>query len=129
MTTSFMRFTARLMIVCMLGMMAPVQASMMPTESTSATYNSAEREKVQAFLSREDVAKQMQTYGVTSQAAIERVAALSDDEVHQLSEKIDSLPAGGSDIIGVILTIFIVLLITDILGFTKVFPFTRSIRR
>ena len=37
-------------------------------------------------------------------------------------------PAGASDILGIILTIFVVLLITDILGFTKVFPFTRSIR-
>jgi hypothetical protein len=27
-----------------------------------------------------------------------------------------------------LLTVFIVLLITDILGFTKVFPFTRPIR-
>lgn len=128
MSTSFMRITARVMIVCMLGMMAPVQASMMPTESTSATYNSAEREKVQAFLAREDVVKQMEAYGVTTEAAVDRVAALSDDEVHQLANKIDSLPAGGSDILGVILTIFVVLLITDILGFTKIFPFTRSIR-
>lgn len=128
MSTSFMRITARVMIVCMLGMMAPVQASMMPTESTSATYNSAEREKVQAFLAREDVVKQMEAHGVTTEAALDRVAALSDDEVHQLATKIDSLPAGGSDILGVILTIFVVLLITDILGFTKIFPFTRSIR-
>ena len=38
----------------------------------------------------------------------------------------DKAPAGG--IIGVILFVFFVLLVTDILGFTKVFPFTRSIR-
>ena len=31
-------------------------------------------------------------------------------------------------VIGVILFVFFVLLVTDILGFTKVFPFTRSIR-
>jgi len=37
------------------------------------------------------------------------------------------LPAGG-EILGILLTVFIVLLITDILGFTKVFPFTRSIQ-
>lgn len=126
MSSSFIRFVARLMIVCLLGMMAPVQASIMPTETTTAA-SSAEREKVTAFLSRQDVAQQLQQYGVTSEAAAERVAALSDDEVHQLSQKIDSLPAGG-DVLGIIFTIFIVLLITDILGFTKVFPFTRSIR-
>ena len=28
----------------------------------------------------------------------------------------------------VVFTVFIVLLVTDILGFTKVFPFTRSVR-
>ena len=60
-----------------------------------------------------------------------RVAALSDAEAAQLAGKIDSLPAGGDGVGGVlwlIVVVFLVLLITDILGFTKVFPFTRSVR-
>jgi hypothetical protein len=60
-----------------------------------------------------------------------RVAALSDEEVAQLAAKIDSLPVGadaGASIIGALVLIFIVLLITDILGVTKVFPFTRPIK-
>ena len=44
-----------------------------------------------------------------------------------MAAQIDQAPAGG-DALGVIVTIFVVLLITDILGFTKVFPFTRTIR-
>ncbi|HEX2531678.1 MAG TPA: PA2779 family protein [Burkholderiaceae bacterium] len=40
----------------------------------------------------------------------------------------DSLPAGGDSVIGVIVFIFVLLLITDILGLTKVFPFTRAQR-
>ena len=36
-------------------------------------------------------------------------------------------PAGG-DILGLVFTVFIILLVTDILGLTKVFPFTRSVR-
>jgi hypothetical protein len=32
------------------------------------------------------------------------------------------------EILGAIVLVFIVLLITDILGYTKVFPFTRSIK-
>jgi hypothetical protein len=39
------------------------------------------------------------------------------------------LPAGGTDLLGVLLFVFIVLLITDILGFTKVFPFTKPIQK
>jgi hypothetical protein len=38
------------------------------------------------------------------------------------------LPAGGSSVIGVLFAVFIILLITDILGLTKVFPFTRPVR-
>ena len=41
------------------------------------------------------------------------------------------MPAGGSTvgiIVGAILIVFIILLITDILGYTSVFPFTKKHR-
>ena len=56
-----------------------------------------------------------------------RVNAMSDEEVTQLAGRIDQAPAGG-DILGLMFTVFIVLLVTDILGLTKVYPFTRSVR-
>ena len=58
--------------------------------------------------------------------ALERVAALTDDEAGRLAEQINSAPAGG--IIGALLLVFFVLLVTDILGLTKVYPFTRPVR-
>ena len=61
------------------------------------------------------------------EAAVERVNAMSDAEVAQLAGRIDQAPAGG-DVLGMLFTIFIILLVTDILGLTKVFPFTRSVR-
>jgi len=78
-------------------------------------------------LSRADVVAGLQARGVSVDAARARVAALTDAEAAHVAAQIDQAPAGG-DALGVILTIFIVLLITDILGFTKVFPFTRAIR-
>ena len=57
-----------------------------------------------------------------------RVAAMTDDEVTQLAGRFDSLPAGGSTCSRSSLVVFIVLLITDLLGFTKIFPFTKPIR-
>lgn len=56
----------------------------------------AEREKVLSFLERADAAGKLQKYGVPVRDAQERVAALSDKEVHELAQQIDSLPAGGS---------------------------------
>ena len=54
--------------------------------------------------------------------------ALSDEEVLQLAARLDSLPAGGDGFIGALVFVFLVLLITDIIGLTKVFPFTRPIK-
>jgi hypothetical protein len=88
---------------------------------------SAERERIASFLEREDVRQQLLAQGVSPTQAKARVAALTDEEARQLAGQVDSLPAGG-DILGVLLTVFLVLLITDILGFTKIFPFTRPVR-
>lgn len=85
------------------------------------------RERIGALLARDDVRTRLEGLGVDPARADARVAALTDDEAAQLAATLDSAPAGG-DILGVIVLIFLVLLVTDILGFTKVYPFTRSIR-
>lgn len=120
----FQRLIASLLIVCLAGVTLPVQAGML---STNAAVANADRDRVASFLAREDVQLQLQAQGVDPSAVKARVAAMTDEEAQQLAGQIDSLPAGG-DILGILFTVFIVLLITDILGFTKVFPFTRSIR-
>ncbi len=78
-------------------------------------------------LARAEVVAALQARGVDVVAARDRVASLTDAEAAQVAMQIDQAPAGG-DAVGVIVTIFVVLLITDILGWTKVFPFTRAIR-
>lgn len=89
---------------------------------------SAERDRVMGFLAREDVARQLVRLGVDPAAAQARVQALTDTEVARIDQHLDQLPAGGSSVIGALVFIFVLLLITDILGLTKVFPFTRSMR-
>ncbi len=113
----------------LLGMPSGAWATGMVTtdEAITAQASSANRDKVESFFLREDVQRGLQEQGVNSQAAQDRVKAMSDAEVAQLAGRIDQAPAGG-DVLGVLFTIFIVLLITDILGLTKIFPFTRSVR-
>lgn len=120
------RIIASLLVLSIagLGLPLPVQAGMVGTHAVVA---SAERERIASFLEREDVRQQLQAQGVSPTQAKARVAALTDEEARQLAGQVDSLPAGG-DILGVLLTVFLVLLITDILGFTKIFPFTRPVR-
>ena len=116
----------RRIVACLLIVAMPAQAGLVSTESVSAA---GSRERIAMILERADVQGRLEAFGVSSTDVKARVAAMSDAEVAQLAGQIDSLPAGGlGDVLGAIVFVFIVLLITDILGFTKIFPFTRSIR-
>jgi Family of unknown function (DUF6627) len=133
MNSRFMRMTSRLLIATVLSLSLPLQASyagMVETDRVAAFIQSqSERDHIRTFLDRADVRKEMQAQGVDANAAKARVAALTDEEVHKIAGNMDKMAAGGDGgVLEVLLTIFIVLLITDILGFTKVFPFTRSIK-
>ena len=124
------RVTSRILIVSTLMLGMPIQqanAEMIATSEIGSAHSQIDRAHIEAFMQREDVQKQLQAMGVDSNIAKERVASLSDEEVSRIAGKLDQIPAGG-DIIGVLFAVFIILLVTDILGFTKVFPFTRSVR-
>jgi hypothetical protein len=127
----FMRWTSRFMMLCMLSLGVPSSAfaSMVDTDrSVDHALVDQGRANIMALVEREEVRTQLLSHGVTVDQAKARVNALTDNEVLQVSGKLDQLPAGG-DILGLLFTVFIVLLVTDILGFTKVFPFTHAIKR
>jgi hypothetical protein len=117
----FRRFVASLLIFSLITPL-PAHAGMVATQEV------LDRDRIVRVLDRADVQAQLQAYGVNPSEVKARIAALSDEEAAELAARIDSLPAGGVSIIGAILVVFLVLLITDILGFTKVFPFTRPMR-
>jgi hypothetical protein len=117
------RFIATLLVICIAAPL-PTQAAMLATDKAVAA---GERQYVNQLLERADVRSRLAQYGVNANDVKARVAALSDAEVAQLAGNMDALPAGG-DIIGAIVLVFLVLLLTDILGFTKIFPFTKPMR-
>ena len=120
----FKRLLSSLLIVCLAGLGLPVHAGMLPTDAANPA-----RARVLTVLERSDVQAQLQANGVSPADVKARVAAMSDDEVAQLAGQIDGLPAGGTDVLGFILVVFVILLITDILGFTHIFPFTKSVKK
>jgi hypothetical protein len=124
------RLVSIVVIVSMLGMGLPMsaQAGMLPTD---AAVTNPVKERIVSLIERSDVRAQLESLGVNPADAKARVAALTDDEAAQLAAKIDNLPAGADAagaLIGALLIVFIVLLITDILGVTHVFPFTKPIK-
>lgn len=130
MIAKFRRLISLCLIVSISGLAIPMpaHAALLQTEAAIA---SSERARINDFLARSDVRDQLQAYGIDADYAKARVAALTDEEVAQIAGRMEQMPAGGDAvgaIIGVAVLVFIVLLITDILGLTKVFPFTKSIR-
>ena len=111
------------------GFTQSVQAAMVGTgEAMSAAAAQQNRERVLGALARPDVQSQLEKMGVDPADARARVQALPDEDVATLAQRMDSMPAGGDSFLGVLLFVFVLLLVTDILGLTKVFPFTRAQR-
>jgi hypothetical protein len=104
-----------------------VQAAPMliTTEQVAAADAQKDRALVNETFLRPELQAKLQEFGVSLQDAQARVAALTDQEISALARQIETAPAGGTDVLAFVLVIFIVLLITDIMGFTTVFPFVK----
>lgn len=109
---------------------APAQAAMVNTaEILKRNQHNLACNRINVFLDRSEVQKHLVAWGVNPNEAKARVDCLSDQEIERISAQIDQLPSGGSalgTVVGAALVIFIVLLITDILGLTNVFTFVKS---
>lgn len=108
----------------------PALAAMIDTETALDAARAQEgRQCLRAVLARKDVKNVLTARGIDPGEAKARVDALSDGEVVRLAERIEQLPSGGNAlgaVLGTALIVFLVLLITDILGYTDVFPWVKS---
>lgn len=108
--------------------MMPAQAAMIGTDQIiNQTDSSLTLEKLQQFLDREAIQKQLHAWGVSPDRIKERVNRLTDMELARINRDINNLNAGGESILGVLLIIFIVFVITDIIGATNIFPFIHPV--
>lgn len=97
-------------------------------EIAQAGQEASYRDRLTAMMDRPEVLAELVRIGIPVAETQQRVAALSDGDAALLLKEMDALPARGADVLGALLLISIVLLMTDVLGFTKVFSFTRSLK-
>lgn len=120
---------AHLVVLGVLALSVHVPAAQAAIVTTDAVVSSQQaddyRARVSDRLGREDVQRQLVAAGVDPRDVLARVDALSDQEIQALAHKMDEAPAGGSAA-GAIVFVFLVLLITDLLGLTDVFPFVKK---
>jgi hypothetical protein len=93
---------------------APYQlasAGMIATDQTTAGSAATDRETLASFLTRSEVASQLQSLGIDAMVARERVAAMTDQEARTLAGEIANAPAGGVYGEGIVFIILVSLII------------------
>jgi hypothetical protein len=105
------------------------KAGIIGTETVINTlHGEKSRSRITAFIDRQDVREAFLKKGIDSSQAKNRIASLTDQEISLICQTLDQLPAGGNGlgtVVGAFVLVFLVLLLTDILGFTNVFPFVK----
>lgn len=115
-----------LIFISMACFLPAAQAAMIGTgQIMDHSQAQQDRTHVKALLNRTELAAQLKDAGVDPIQLQARVNALTDEEVALLADQLDQLPAG-SGILSTVLVVFLVLLATDILGYTEVFPFVKK---
>jgi hypothetical protein len=105
------------------------KAGLIGTETVINTLQGEKsRSRITAFLNRQEILDVFSSQGIDPLQAQKRVASLTDQEVSEICKVLDQLPAGGNGVgavVGAAVFIFLVLLVTDLLGLTHVFSFVR----
>ena len=121
------RFLTALLAVSILfvSVQPAANAAIVSTSELVATEQSKiGREYLLNSLERDEVRTALTSQGVDLEMAKQRVASMTDEEVKALNQKMEEMPAGG--VVEALLIVFLVLLITDIVGLTDIFPFVNK---
>jgi len=128
----FARPTSFFVVLCLLGLgsyMPSSRAAIISTEAlASANQIQFERNHLNQLLDRDNVKSYLRAQGIDPASVQARIAGLTDAEVHALANRLDEFPAGEGfgTVLGVAFLVFLTLLITDILGYTDIFPFVKK---
>ena len=122
------RFIPKLLIITILyvSTLSAANAAMITSaELVHEQQLQLDRDRLQRSLDRDDVATALEAHGVDSEMAKLRVASMTAEEIQLLNQKMDELPAGAG-IVELAVLVFLVLLFTDIMGYTDIFPFVNK---
>lgn len=124
-----MKKIALFLVFSMLGMVTlPLQAALVSTQQVLGEQAMQyDRQDLKQLLAREDVAEQMLSLGVSPEMVDERIDNMTSAELMQLNQQLAAAPAG-EGVLGAVVLIFIVFVITDVIGATDIFPFIHPVR-
>ena len=121
------------MLLCLLGLGSYVPAARAAIVGTQAVASEhtiqIDREQLNQLFQRDDVKSYLLAQGVDPTEVQARVNGLSDAEIQALADRLDEYPAGEGTFETILILAFLAflaLLITDLLGYTDIFPFVNK---
>lgn len=114
--------SASLLLFMQLMIVPAAQAAMIGNDTVIQQQDrAAMKAQVMELMDHKVAAKALGDYGVSKYQVSQRLDRLTDQELQQLAQKAEELPAG-QGVVGVILAIILILILLDLLGATNVFP-------
>jgi len=105
-----------------------VQAAIVSNDQIIQNIDQAnDRAALLQTIKREDVQVQLTSMGVNAADVETRINQMTHEEVAQLNQQMAELPVGGS-VVGIIILVFVIFVITDVIGATDIFPFIHPVR-
>jgi hypothetical protein len=126
-------FLLAVFVLMISGPFQSAYAAMIGTESlVDITRGQQARDYLKSLLAREDVRAALVARGLDPQEARARIDSLSDAEAVNAADRFDQLPAASGvleTLLIIAFLVFLILLITDIAGYTDVFPFVHPMKK
>ncbi len=125
----FLRRPIAVLLSLLLALMPllPAQAAMIGNEQIiNQSQSQQTRDSLQQLLAQDTARQQLQAWGVNPEQIQNRIDSLTDSELARINQQVDTLDAGGN-VLGILLVIFIVFVITDVIGATDIFPFIHPV--
>jgi hypothetical protein len=83
------------------------------------------KQQVLSYVDSAEVQNKLIELGVSPADAKQRIANMTAEELNALNSQMNEMPAGG--IVGVVVTVLVVVVVTDLMGLTDVYPFINPI--
>jgi hypothetical protein len=118
-----------LSVLLALTPLVPLQAAMIGTDRIINPDNrELASDNLQQLLDQQATQQQLLAWGVSPDMVRARIDSLTSAELARINQAVNDLHAGGDSVLGVLLVIFIVFVITDVIGATDIFPFIHPVK-
>jgi hypothetical protein len=115
----FMKHISWYLVVAMfiIAIVPRVDAGLAPSEviRLASVERSADLQKIRQTLEMKAVSERLTQLGLTSEEVQQRLASLSDQQIHQIALQIDDLKIGQSDALGVIIALLVIVILVIVI--------------